>query len=136
MSELGARIAAEAERLVGIPFRLHGREPATGLDCIGLVAHCLSVAHGGRTIATPTGYRLKNSGVAAFLKFAQSAGLRCATGRWELGDILHVQPGPAQDHLLIVSRSNILIHAHAALKCMVRTPASLGQPIAHHWRAI
>ncbi len=33
----GQKIVEAARSCVGAPFRLQGREPATGLDCIGLV---------------------------------------------------------------------------------------------------
>ena len=37
----GAAIAAAARALVGVPFRLQGRDPALGLDCVGLVGAAL-----------------------------------------------------------------------------------------------
>ena len=38
----GAALAAAAESLVGTRFRLHGRDPDTGLDCVGLLAASLA----------------------------------------------------------------------------------------------
>ena len=34
-------LALAAEALEGAPFRLHGRDPVTGLDCIGVLAQSL-----------------------------------------------------------------------------------------------
>ncbi len=38
---MNADLAAAALNLIGTPFRLHGRDPATGLDCVGLVAEAM-----------------------------------------------------------------------------------------------
>ena len=35
---MSAAIIAAARAAIGARFRLHGRDPATGLDCVGLVA--------------------------------------------------------------------------------------------------
>lgn len=40
----GAAIAAAARALVGVPFRLQGRDPALGLDCVGLVGAAMRAA--------------------------------------------------------------------------------------------
>ncbi len=47
MSETREAFAEAAESLVGIRFRLFGRDPAYGLDCVGLVAAAL--ARSGRS---------------------------------------------------------------------------------------
>ena len=48
-------LAAAARDLVGTPFRLQGREPASGLDCIGVVI--VSLAQVGIELALPADYR-------------------------------------------------------------------------------
>ena len=58
MTSLAERFAAQAEALVGTPFRLGGRDPATGLDCIGIAACALGRA--GGEVHSPTGYALRN----------------------------------------------------------------------------
>jgi cell wall-associated NlpC family hydrolase len=35
-------LATAAETLVGSRFRLHGRDPETGLDCVGVVAAAMA----------------------------------------------------------------------------------------------
>ena len=40
----GAAIAAAARALVGVPFRLQGRDPVLGLDCVGLVGAAMRAA--------------------------------------------------------------------------------------------
>lgn len=135
MSDPGERIAREAEKLVGAPFRLQGRDPATGLDCIGLVALALARARGIEHVDTPQAYRLRNCASDRYLVFAKRAGLEQADGSICPGDVLHTSPGPAQDHLLIAINSRCFVHAHAGLRRVVRTDAALTVPVLHHWRA-
>lgn len=135
MSALGERIASEAMALTGTPFRLGGRDPEFGLDCVGLVALALSRAMNTRLLRCPRGYALKNSQIAHHLPLAAEAGLLEAKGTIEAGDILHTLPGPGQDHLLIAIDEARFVHAHAGLKRVVISPGPLNDPIGHHWRA-
>lgn len=120
--------ANRAGALVGTRFRLHGRDPAHGLDCVGLVACAL----GG--VAAPTGYALRNSSIVRHLAFAERAGFRAATGPVIRGDCILALPGPAQHHLLIALDGDRFIHAHAGLGRVVLQPGPLPWPIAAHWR--
>ena len=127
----GAALAAAAARLVGVPFRLHGRDPASGLDCVGLVA--ASLAGIGRPALAPLGYRLRQRTTDGFLGAAARSGLAETGGPMEPGDVLLVRPGPAQHHLMVVAAGGF-VHAHAGLGRIVLTPAPLGWPVEHHWR--
>ena len=129
---VGANVAAAAEQLLGCPFTLHGRDPATGLDCIGLVLTALS--HAGRRGPPAAGYRLRRSDIGSLLALAGEWGLDAVSGAIEPGDILLVHPGPAQNHLLVASRAGGFVHAHAGLRRVVRSPAPLPWPVLHHWR--
>ena len=56
---MSAKLAAAALTLVGSPWRLHGRNPATGLDCIGLLGAALGGllvrrVGGGREVRLPS----------------------------------------------------------------------------------
>jgi cell wall-associated NlpC family hydrolase len=128
----GAALAAAAERLVGLRFRLHGRDAACGLDCVGLVA--ASLAEIGRPVFAPVGYRLRQVAIEGFLGAAARSGLAKATGPVEPGDVLLVRPGPAQHHLVIAATTGGFVHAHAGLGRIVLTPAPLEWPVEHHWR--
>jgi len=132
VSDAGAALAAAAERLVGVPYRLHGRDPATGLDCVGLVAAALSAI--GRTVPAPSGYQLRRLRVERLLGAADDAVLREATGPVEPGDILLLTPGPGQHHLAVAAADQAAIHAHAGLGRVVRTPAPLPWPTERRWR--
>ena len=132
MSGEGAALAAAAERLVGTPFRLHGRDPVRGLDCVGLVAVALAAT--GRPAAVPAGYRLRRARIDRILDAAAVAGLAEANGAIEAGDVLLVRPGPGQHHLVVAAACGGFIHAHAGLGRVVATPAPLAWPVARHWR--
>lgn len=130
----GREIAASAAQFVGVPFRLHGRTPAFGLDCIGLVAAAFEGA--GLTAIPPTGYGLRNSDIRQALALAAVNGLNDVSGPVQPGDILLVRPGPAQFHLLVAEHGTSFIHAHAGLRRIVRTPGPLPWPIDRQWRHI
>ena len=125
----GADLAQAAQALVGSPFRLHGRDPATGLDCIGVLAAAL----GGRT-ALPGGYRLKTRGLPELSGVAAACGFKPADGAVAPGDVLMVQVGPCQFHLMIAASAGHFIHAHAGLGRVVLWDAPLEWPVVHHWR--
>ena len=85
-------------------------------------------------VATPVGYRLRNSGIAPLLAFAGRAGLIETGGPIQPGDVLHTAPGPGQDHLLVAVGTGF-VHAHAGLRRVVATPGFPSDPLRHHWRA-
>lgn len=132
MSSRGDDLARAAEALVGTRFRLHGRDRATGLDCIGLVGNALERC--GRKVRYPQGYRLRNADIARWLEFAGANGLRGCGGDTRRGDILLVSPGPAQHHLLVAQGHGCFVHAHAGLKRVVSQPISLTHPPLARWR--
>ncbi|MGI9376444.1 MAG: C40 family peptidase [Tsuneonella suprasediminis] len=126
-----ARIAQAAERLVGVPFRLHGRDPASGLDCVGVVGAALSAARG--PVELPIGYALRNTSSGDYRAWAARAGLIPASGPVEPGDILLVRPGPAQLHLLVAVCGDRFVHAHVGLRRVVATPGAPQWPVAGCW---
>ncbi|MBX7494453.1 C40 family peptidase [Qipengyuania sp. 6B39] len=125
-------LADAAETLVGTPFRLHGRSPVHGVDCVGLVACALTLC--GREPRPPSGYQLRNCDIAAHLDFAHRNGFEPVAGRTVRGDLLLVTPGPAQHHLLVSLGTSDFIHAHAGLRRVVRTIGTPQWPILNHWR--
>jgi len=118
------RIASEALALLGVPFRLHGRSVATGLDCVGLVA--LAAERAGLHRPALPAYRLRGTGRAK----AEQALLRCGLARVvdaRGGDVLLVESGPMQLHLMIRAGEGF-VHAHAGLGRVVLTPAPPASP--------
>lgn len=128
------RLAREAERLIGRPFRLHGRDPRTGLDCVGLLAAAMK--RGGQPITVSTGYPLRFSDLSRWLPDPASCGLCDAAGPFLPGDIVLIQPGPAQAHLAIADRALGWVHAHAGLRRVVRDSEIPLGVVLHHWRLL
>lgn len=119
-ADRGAALSQAASALVGCPFRLHGRDPATGLDCIGLVAAALTAI--GVRPAAPSGYGLRNLTVEHWLHHAYDSGLELSTGPVRAGDVLLIALGACQHHLVIATANGTVIHAHAGLRRVVRQP--------------
>ncbi|WP_086606683.1 NlpC/P60 family protein [Erythrobacter donghaensis] len=132
MSACGEALAAAGLALVGSPFRLHGRDPATGLDCVGLV-HAGLLAVGVQPV-TPRGYGLRNLGVGQWLGLAQNSGLVPFTGPHAAGDVLLIALAHCQHHLVIVAGEGDVIHAHAGLRKVVRQPFDPAWQVCAHWR--
>ena len=130
----GRAVARAAEALVGAPFRLHGRDPRWGLDCIGLVAAALERA--GIAAEPPTGYGLRNAEARDAAALARRSGLVPAREPARPGDIVLVRAGPAQVHLLVLSTTGGFVHAHAGLRRVVACPGAPIWPVLHRWRPI
>ena len=128
----GDALAQAAQTLAGTRYRLHGRDPRTGLDCVGLLAAALRAI--GREAPAPSRYGLRNRDIAGALAFAPLAGLVDAPGPVRSGDVLLVRPGPLQHHLLIAGAAGDFIHAHAGLRRVVATPGPIAWPVLRHWR--
>lgn len=124
-------LSTAARQFIGVPFRLHGRDPAVGLDCVGLVAAALAAM--GRTPSVPNSYALRNSNIDSLLKFASSNGFGASSDTVRPDDLIMVLPGPAQFHLLVAEHESSFIHAHAGLRRVVRMPGPLGWPVYRHW---
>lgn len=132
MTDLAMRFAEEAERLVGVPYRLHGRSPAAGLDCVGLAIAALKNC--GRPVADRSGYSLRISNLSELFDLARKCGFRPACGSTVPGDVYCVKPGPAQAHIVIADRSLRFLHAHAGLGRVVSQESLPDWPILAHWR--
>ena len=127
-------LATAAESFVGVPFRLHGRDPAYGLDCVGLVAAALATI--GRPARAPSGYRMRQVRIDGLLDAARRSGLAEAVGPIVPGDIVLARPGPGQFHLAIAAKAGGVVHAHAGLGRVVLAPPPLAWPVEHRWRLV
>lgn len=120
-------IVARARQVVGARFRLHGRDPAEGLDCVGLAAWALDVA------TPPTGYGLRSGDRDAAAMLIAAAGLRREDVRGP-GDLLLCMAGPGQLHLAIWTGAGV-VHADAMLRRVVERPGDPPWPVAGVWRS-
>jgi hypothetical protein len=121
-----------AAAFVGCPFRLHGLDPATGLDCVGLVY--ASLAAMGHHPVAPRGYGLRNLSVDQWLEFAERSGLEPATGPAGGDEVLLAALGYGQHHLLITTGQGEVVHAHAGLRRVVRHRRDPAIRIDARWR--
>lgn len=128
----GEALAAAAEELIGVRFRLHGRDPATGLDCIGVLAAALAGI--GRPPLLPTGYALRSRALPQLAPFAVACRFAACEGAVLPGDVLMLRVGPCQHHLVVATRGGF-VHAHAGLRRVVKAP-SLDAPVVGRWRLI
>lgn len=127
------KIVAAARALIGVPFRLHGRSADTGLDCIGLAALALERAgHRDVRAVAPMAYSLRGGTTEAFRDGLRRAGLR-PVRRAAVGDLVLVQAGVAQFHLMIASDGGH-IHAHAGLGRVAEMPGASPWPVIGQWR--
>jgi len=124
--------AAAAESLVGTPFRFRGREPHSGLDCVGLVIAALQRIGSAAPPVPP--YAMRQRDFAAQITTVAAAGFESVHDAVRPGDLLLLQAGPAQVHLAIAGRGGGVIHAHAGLGRVVITPPPCPLPIERHWR--
>lgn len=123
-------IIARARGCLGARFRLQGRDPAIGLDCVGLAAIAFDKA------APPARYALRGGDVAALARMIARTGLRDVDeGPAGPGDLLMVDAGACQLHLVVLTRTGF-IHADAGLRRIVEVPGRPRWPILHVWRAM
>lgn len=118
---------AIARPLVGLRFRLQGRAPEHGLDCVGLIAIAFGLNDG-----VPTGYSLRGGDIQQFETVLRRLGFVRRKAEWRAGDVLMLRPGPAQIHLGLWTGGS-LIHADARLGRIVETPGIPGWPVLSAW---
>ena len=134
MTHRGAQLGVAAREFLGVPFKLHGRNPRTGLDCVGLVLASLEKV--GVHAKAPVGYALRNRTIQKWLSYTDNAGLASCCNAIECGDVLLTSPGPHQHHLLIAQGQASAIHAHAGLRRVVEEPLPPSLKPLAHWRLI
>jgi len=116
----GETLARAAIALVGVRYSFRGRDPATGLDCIGVLACALERC--GIEAALPSQYSLRAARFPDAELIAGSCGLTVACGAMAEGDIMLVRPGVGQRHLMIAVDRTRAVHAHAGLGRVVIGP--------------
>ena len=136
----GAALARAARALVGTRFRLRGRDPATGIDCIGVLDCALRAA--GCNAAVPADYQLRMRNLSRLDDWAAAHGFRAMAGAFRPGDVAAFAVGPAQAHLAIAVDGAAdgpidgayFVHAHAGLGRVVCAPVPGDWPEIGHWR--
>lgn len=127
------RLAAAARALVGTRFRPRGRDPSTGLDCVGVLAAAFSAC--GVVDRLPRDYPLRHRRAPETGALAAGLGLVACTRPPAAGDVLMLRVDPLQFHFAIATGPATIVHAHAALQRVVEGPLPAGWPLAGQWRA-
>jgi hypothetical protein len=119
------RVESAARNLLGCRFRLHGRDPTHGLDCVGVVACATG-------LSAPSGYAVRSGEPGKIARLMEGAGLH-KVAETTAGDVMLMRVGPGQLHLGIRTATG-MIHADAGLRRVVER---LGEPdweIVGRWR--
>lgn len=119
-------MAIDPRTLVGAPFRLHGRDPSTGLDCVGVAALVFGVPD------VPRGYALRTADGAGVAALIDAAGLRRVRRTACPGDLALVRSGPVQCHLVVMTDTGF-VHADAGIGRVVETPGAPPWPVIGIW---
>lgn len=127
VAEPGERVAAAARTLVGARFRLHGRDPALGLDCVGVAV--VALRDGGVDVAVRDDYPLRTARWRA--GDVPDGLVRCAGDR--PGDVLLLRIAATQVHVAVRTAGGI-VHADAGLRRVVERPGVPEWPIVAAWR--
>lgn len=109
---------SKAQRYLGVPFRPQGREPAAGLDCIGLALLVFDIP----AAAVPKAYRIGDrhclSGISRALGLCFEM---ISEGAGRSGDLLLIEIDRGRPHFAVRGPASH-IHAHAGLRRIVETP--------------
>ena len=130
MADRGWILAQEALGLIGVPFRLHGRSPETGVDCVGLVT--LAARRAGHSGAVPDRYALRGGRLDEIHCWLKAGGLR-SVDEMRAGDVALVEAGVRQFHLMVFTGGGF-VHAHAGLRRVVEVPGISPWPVLSIWR--
>ncbi|OHD01610.1 MAG: hypothetical protein A2885_03365, partial [Sphingopyxis sp. RIFCSPHIGHO2_01_FULL_65_24] len=116
--------------MVGVRFRLQGSDPATGLDCVGLVWAAYAVA--GKRLVRPGDYPLRGWARGRVEAGLADAGFGPVMDQ-RAGDIALIAFAAGQFHLGLIGPAS-LVHAHAGLRRVVETPLDDAVRAAAVWR--
>lgn len=112
-------VLERARALLGTPFRLQGRDPAIGIDCVGLV-----ILAGGIEGAPKPDYRRRGNHLRSFLDRSNRWFRRVSARTARPGDIAIIECGPKSWHVGVID-DGALIHADPRVGRVVRRPGAL-----------
>lgn len=131
-SVLVERILTAARACVGSRFRFQGRDPAIGLDCVGLADFTYRSV--GAEPMLPAGYALRGGDLRDAEAWLSASGFASIIeGAASAGDLLILRPGARQLHLAVHSGGGF-IHADLGLRHVVETPGRPSWPLLGSWR--
>lgn len=118
-----------ARALVGTPFRPQGREPGTGLDCVGLVLSAFEISPD----SVRRNYRLRGDHRPEINAGLMRQFRKVARNTSRPGDVLLCAICNDQLHLAISCGASF-VHADARLRRIVETPGEPAWPIIGVYR--
>ena len=121
--------ARAALALVGARFRLHGRDAAGGVDCVGVATAALRAA--GFAGVVPSGYALRGGNPERIGAMLDTVATRIDVLR--AGDVLLFSVGPGQLHLAVKTEHGV-VHADASLRRVVERPGPFPWRLIGAWR--
>jgi len=121
--------AKRALALVGTAFRPQGRDPAQGVDCVGLCLLAYDLPAG----TARDDYRLRGKHRDEMEAALPARFRRLKRARARPGDLLLMLPAADQLHLGILTARGF-VHADMRLRRVVETPGLPGWPIAGTYR--
>jgi lipoprotein Spr len=121
--------AARARALVGTRFRPQGRQPETGLDCVGLVLSTFGIS--GDVVRRD--YRLRGDYRRELLAELSGRFRRIPASRAQAGDVLVLKVAADQLHLAVMTMSGF-VHADARRGRAVESPGPPAWPIVAVYR--
>lgn len=119
-------VVVRARACIGARFLAHGRDPAFGLDCVGVAA----VAFGCEVAG---GYALRGGDPARIITGIEQRGLVRGEDPARPGDLLLIAAGHGQLHLAIRTDTGF-VHACARLRRVVETPGLPAGTTLGFWR--
>jgi hypothetical protein len=120
-------IVARARGCIGARFRPHGRDPAWGLDCVGVAAIAFARA-------VPADYALRGGDAGAIAAAIGWSGLRPIEGEAAgAGDLMLLAAGPGQLHLAVLTEGGF-VHADARLRRVVERPGRPDGAVIGAWQ--
>lgn len=122
-------IVARARGVLGTQFRAQGRDPAWGLDCVGVIVVAAGPAIRG---PVPRRYPLRGGTAEQVAADMAAAGLR-RVAEGAAGDVVLAAAGPRQMHLAVLTERGF-IHADAGLRRVVEVPGAPPWPVLATWR--
>ena len=125
-----AEVIARARSVVGVRFRPQGRDPSTGLDCVGVVTRAFAIP--AETCARD--YRMRGEHLRQMHRELSKRFCRVGDGCRAAADILICAVRADQMHLVIECDGSF-IHADAGLRRVVETPGEPPWPIVATFRA-
>lgn len=125
-------VVTAARALIGVRFRPQGRDPAIGLDCVGVALLALDPT--SRAAQARGDYPQRGGDAAAIIGAIDRPSLaRIPVAEAHAGALLLMEVGPGQMHLAIKTREGF-VHADAALRRVVETPGRPPWPPIAAWR--